>query len=448
MVMSWRFAVVVGIWSLFVSVHGWGGDPANAGGTKPKFTPAQLAALDALYEHGGIVIGLDEDRPGTPVISVDFAAHPEFRDDWLKHLRAFPQLAVVRLSGTSASDAAIEHLLVLPELRELSLNGTAISDAGLARLAGLKQMRVLDVSDTRVSPAAVAQLRRDRPRLKIVGGEKEPPAADRPGTPGAQPARPLGVPLPGGGQTVQRFTAKTIKQWRERASKIGALPEGTPEGWSKSRVDPKQVLDVFPKLRLRKGYVLRAYIYKSGGNSNGVVWALPEDAEYPAPADCPRLESHFLKPPKPFDALDDVMEAIEGDDVPEAYMQASIFRREIREFGAGWHGVRWGFYTVLDASPWEGHAAEGDDPLSRPRSKPQQWKWLAPKPTQWSPEVRFQGDRAVVTFYTYTPLVGQKDENKIEKERILLHTDTYRRGKFRPLVVEKKLAEGPQAVTP
>lgn len=449
MATSWRVAVGAGIWTMLVSVPAWCGEPAGAGGSKPKLTPAQLEAIDALCEYGGIAIGLDEDRPGSPVVSVDFAAHPEFRDDWLKHLRVFPQLAVLRLSGTSVSDAGMEHLLLLPELSELSLNETAITDAGLGRLAGLKQLRLLDVSNTRVSPAAVAQLRRDRPRLKILAGQKEEPAAEQPGTPEVKPANPSGVPLPGAGENVKRFTAKTIKQWRERAAEISALPEGTPEGWSKSRVDPKKVLDLFPRLRLRKGYVLRAYVYRSGGNSSGFVWALPEDAEYPVPADCPRLESHFLKPPKPFDALDDIMEAIEGDDVPEAYLQASIFRREIREFGAGWHGVRWGFYTVIDANPWQGGAAGDDDsPLSRPRSKLQQWKWAAAKPVQWSPEVRFEGDRAVVTFYSYTPLVGQQDENKIEKERIIMHTDTYRRSKFRPLVVEKKLAEGPDAISP
>ncbi len=440
MLMSWQRAVVFGIAIVLASVQGWGGEP-SAGGGKPKFTAAQLEAIDALCEHGGIAIGLDEDRPGTPVISVDFAAHPEFQDGWLEHLRAFPELAIVRLSGTGLSDAGIEHLVQLPQLNDLSLAQTRITDAGLAKLARLKRLKQLDLSGVPVSDEAVAELRKALPQLKIVVEEKEEASAG--------PAEKPGVPLPGaGGETVKRFTAKMIKQWRQRAAEIGALPENTPEGWSKSRVDPKKVLDLFPKLRLRKGYVLRAYVYKSGGNSNGFVWALPEEAEYPAPADCPRLESHFLKPPKPFDALDDVMEAIEGDDVPEAYLQASIFRREIREFGAGWHGVRWGFFTVLDASPWEGGQAEGDDPLSRPESRPQQWRWVAPKPTQWSPEVRIERDRAVVTFYSYTPLVGQHDEENIEKERIILHTDTYRRGKFRPLVVEKKLAEGPNAVSP
>lgn len=442
---SWQLAIRGGVWPVLLSLYIWGGELA-ASGDKPRLSPAQLAAIDALYEYGGIAIGLDENRAGTPVVSIDFAAHPEFRDDWLKHVRVFPELSVVRLSGTAVSDAGIEYLLQLPQLRELSLDRTQITDAGLKKLTRLKQLKSLDLSDTQVSAEAVAELRKVLPQLKVVATARQASSVEETSADRSETELQAGVPLPRG-ETVKQFSAKQIKEWRERAAEISTLPEGTPEGWSKSPVDPKKVLEVFPNLRLRQGYVLRAYVYRSGGNSNGFVWALPEDAEYPAPADCPRLESHFLKPPKPFDALDDIMEAIDGDDLPETYLQASMFRREIREFGANWHGVHWGFYTVLDASPWLGGAGD-DSPLSRPESKPETWKWLLPKPTQWRPEVRVERERVTVTFYTYTQLIGHGDDNKIEKERIIFHTDTYRRGKFRPLVVEKKIAEGPNVITP
>ena len=56
-------------------------------------------------------------------------------------------------------------------------------------------------------------------------------------------------------------------------------------------------------------------------------------------------------------------------------------------------------------------------------------------PVNWAPSVRIDGDRVTVTILTYCGL---------EKERIYRHTDTYRRGKYRPLKVEDniEIAEG------
>jgi hypothetical protein len=103
--------------------------------------------------------------------------------------------------------------------------------------------------------------------------------------------------------------------------------------------------------------------------------------------------------------------------------------------------------TVLDARPWESVPTVGDEPATdRPTSKPHDWKWRSPQPETWSPEVRMDQNQVVVTFYSYTPLSRDLGNGEVEKERIIHHTDTYRRGKYRPLVVEKKLAEGPNAV--
>jgi hypothetical protein len=221
-------------------------------------------------------------------------------------------------------------------------------------------------------------------------------------------------PPTAGAGVVKRFTAQAITQWREQLTELGYLPEGTPDGWSKCRVDPAKMLTVFPELRVRQGYVLRAYVFKEDANANGFVCALPADADFPEPDDCPRLESHFLTPPKPLDALDDIMEVIEGDDSPESYLHASILRRELREFGGGWHGIQWGMNTVLDASPWESVPTVGDEPATdRPTSKPHDWKWRSPQPETWSPEVRMDQNQVVVTFYSYTrqiPPLGRGKE--------------------------------------
>lgn len=406
------------------------------GPDQPTFTPEQRRALTALSEYGGIVIRLDDERPGKPVVAVDFASHPEFQDEW---------------TGL---------LLPFSELREVDLAGTKLTDAGLSTLAGCQHLKSLNVQRTSVSLAGVTALRRKLPQLTIIGEPGEPSAtpgstkarADKPTVatnrsqpPGDSPPRvpPTGRPDQGGATT---FTAADIQRWREAVTEISRLPLTTPNGWSKSRVDPAKLLTVFPELSLREGYVLRAYVFKEDGNSNGFVWALPADADYPAPEECPRIESHFLNPPKPFDALDDFMDAITGDGSPQSYLHASILRRELKEFAGGWHGIEWGTHSVLDDSPWNHPAGdEGEATTRYPDSRPAEWKWFAPRPESWKPEVQLGKDRVVVTFYSYTGLLRVLENGQDEKERIIRHVETYRRGKYRPLIAEQKLAEGPRA---
>ena len=234
--------------------------------------------------------------------------------------------------------------------------------------------------------------------------------------------------------SAETFSAAKVKEIREKAAKTVETPQDTPEGWAKSRVNPNKLLDVFTPLTMRKGFVLRAYTFREEQNGNGVVWAMPSNAEFPEPKDCPTLENHLLKAPKPFDALDDAMEAIEGDGSAWSYLAASLLRRELSEFGAVWHGSRWLTHTVLDDDPWKGGSAKPDElAMDKPTTPVDQWKWLEERPKSYVPEVKIEKDRVTVTFYTYSGL---------EKERIYRHVDTYRPGKYRPKVSEKMIAEG------
>ena len=409
------------------------------GSAEGEATPAgRLSPDEALVEIkklGGVLVHYDDRLPGNPVTMIDATNLLRFRDEWTRYFAAFPELKQVGLSGTPLTDAGLASLTEVASLDALFLSQTKITDAGLVKLAGCTQLRFLDVSGTRVTKAGIASLRKALPQLEImVEPEKSAAVVDAPVDP-ANAAR------------VAKFTAHQIRSWRQKLVELSALPMDTPNGWSKSRIDPARLLTVFPRLRLREGYLLRAYIFKEDGNSNGFVWALPADAAYPEPEECPRVESHFLHPPKPLDALDDVMEAIGGDDSPESYFQASLLRRELKEFGGGWHGIVWGMHTVLDDNPWKARARDDEESMSMyPTSLPSEWKWFTPQPTTWTPEVRLEQNQASVRFYSYTALYAERDDNEIEKERIIQHTETYRRGKYRPLVVEKKLAEGPNAV--
>jgi hypothetical protein len=385
---------------------------------------SEKQALAELKAIGGVLVHYDDRAPDRPVVLIDFTNHAQFREQWLNNLAAFPRLSGLGLAGTTLGDAGLRHLRGLTALETLSLAQTQVTDEGLVELLGLKRLRHLDVRGTQVTAAGVAALRKYLPDLEVDFGAA-------PGGATAQPAPP---------DEARRSTVialATIVELRRKAAELSAPVEGRPEpqGWSKSRVDPGQLVEIFKPLRLRTGYVLRAYVFREEGNGNGVVWALPADAEFPAPQDCPTLESHMLKAPKPSDALDDAMEAIEGDGSAWSYMAASLLRRELLEFGALWHGCRWNTHFVLGEDPWKaGPPKEGDSPMEHPTSSVEQWKWLETRPTDWRPQVRMEGDRVSVVFYTYSGL---------SQEGVFRHTDTYRVGKYRPRTQEKRIGEGP-----
>lgn len=118
-------------------------------------------------------------------------------------------------------------------------------------------------------------------------------------------------------------------------------------GWSISAENPEDIIHGFSQLKIKNEFKLRGYQYFSGGNGNGIVWAIPKAAELPHPDECDRLDDYFLSPPRPQAALDDFMGAIDGDRSPLSYLQAAIALHELHEFGALWHGCSWGQDRIL-----------------------------------------------------------------------------------------------------
>lgn len=418
-----------------------------------ELTPAE--ALAAIKQLGGVLVHYDDRLPGRPVTMLDLTGHPRCEDGWTRYFPALPELRQVGLSGTKITDAALEPLARCKKLDALFLAGTQITDAGLDKLAACRALQFVDLHQTAVTRVGVARLQHALPRLTVAVEQEKLidvftwsalAAAQSPAEKTLVSVDPTAAPIRTTSGTAT-FTAAAIRDWRTQLTEAGQLPEATPAGWSKSRVDPAKLVALLPALNVRPDYKLVAYVFLEEGNSNGFVWALPLDGAFPEPAACPRVESHFLHPPKPFDALDDVMEAIGGDDSPRAYLQASLLRRAFKEFGSGWHGVKWGMHSILDADPWQLPRPADDEPLPlAPRSAARAWKWLTARPARWQPTVRWDEQQVVVTFYSYTPLAGVLENGDIETERIYLHTDTYRRGKYRGLTVEAKIATGPDAV--
>jgi hypothetical protein len=231
---------------------------------------------------------------------------------------------------------------------------------------------------------------------------------------------------------ITTFPLNKVQRLRKQATKAAEATRDGPERWSKSVRDPMEVLAVFKPLHIKEGYVLRAYQFREGGNGNGFVWAMPIASVFPEPEVCPRLEGTFLEPPKPPAALDDFMEAIDGDGSPWSYLCASLLCRELHEFGAMWHGCQWSTHTILEGNPCT--HKPGKRRLSGSSSQdPGTWTWHESEPGQWKPQVAEDGNTITVTFFTYSGL-GQ--------ESICQISDIFHRGVYLFKTHHKEIAVG------
>jgi hypothetical protein len=190
-----------------------------------------------------------------------------------------------------------------------------------------------------------------------------------------------------------------------------------------------KVLAVFKKcLWIKEGYILRAYQRREEGECQGVVWAMPADLGFPEPYECKKDRKHVLQPPRPPAALDDEMEAIEGDGSPWSYLCGSILGREFWTFGRSGVARGWNARTILGENPWQGKRrgiAVGD---------PAQWRWYMPAPKEWKPQVTDDGGRVTVTFYAHSGHGG----NHISRYR-----DIFRQGSYCHKGRVKDVAVGP-----
>ena len=220
------------------------------------------------------------------------------------------------------------------------------------------------------------------------------------------------------------FPITKVNALRNRAAKAPQHSDNAPDGWSISSVDPIKMLGVFTALKMKPGFVLRAYLFRSGGNGNGVIWAMPTNAPFPEPSECPRLTDQFLEPAKPPLALDDLMDAIEGDGTPWSYLSSSLFARDAQEFGAMWHGCHWSTHKILGADPCPpGRSSKRrSSDIDGPSDDPDCWTWNEAKPYEWRPSFEQVNDQITISFLTHSGL-GQ--------EAIYRNSDSFREGCYR-----------------
>ncbi len=239
-------------------------------------------------------------------------------------------------------------------------------------------------------------------------------------------------------RAIKSFDVRDVTRLRERATESARVPlEGT-DGWTKSATDPMKLLRAFEPLRLKDGFVLRAYQYRSGGNGNGLVFATPVGRPFPAPDECrpepPEHSEDYEPVPFPAAAERDVMRLIEGDGEAWSYVLASLLARELQEFGALWHGSSWSTHTILGEHPLgSGRESGRGYPDDGPRGDPNDWAWAERKPRRWKPTVGKDSGRVAVRFYTFSGL-GQ--------ETIYRHLDAHEPGGYAFETERTVIAEG------
>lgn len=156
--------------------------------------------------------------------------------------------------------------------------------------------------------------------------------------------------------------------------------------WFLSSVNPGAGLNRVPGLSLKPDYRLVPYLLRTIDRGIGQVWAVPEAESGTAELEMVLDQAGLSRqnPPRPAQALEHPLLAIEGDRSPTSYVIASIFCRELKEFGALGEDSNWLHHRLVAAIP--------------PQVK---WNWKVEPPKDLSPKVKvFEDGRAAVDFYS------------------------------------------------
>ena len=217
---------------------------------------------------------------------------------------------------------------------------------------------------------------------------------------------------------------------------LSLMPIARESGWRKSDLNPMSLLDYFGSLSLKSGYVLRAYERHCAPNSWGAVWALPSTM----PFSDPKPNGNGM-PARPDSALENTMDAIEGDGSPYSYLCASLLARELEHFGTLSPDSEWlncfilGSDPWIDSDPWNGssgvaHALAGQG-FTRDRRS---WSWSGRQPSAWRPAVFMSQRTVTVIFHAFSG---------VRRQRIITFEDRYLRGSYSFNRQEKPIANGP-----
>ena len=155
--------------------------------------------------------------------------------------------------------------------------------------------------------------------------------------------------------------------------------------WFLSSANPAIALKKIPGLQLQDNFRLVTYLLRTPKGGQGCTWAVPEFASGTAQLEEALIDCDRHHTPRPAQSLDDVMMALTGDGSPSSYLLASLFCREVNEFGG-----------VGTQSHWLNHRLVGKVPAQV------KWEWKVPTPYEnLTPKVRALEDgRMAVEFFT------------------------------------------------
>lgn len=205
-------------------------------------------------------------------------------------------------------------------------------------------------------------------------------------------------------------------------------------GWSIAKDNPENIIKGFSQLHIKREYKLVGYQYSSGGNGNGIVWAIPSNQVQPSVHFCEETQEGFLKPPKPKSAIEDFMKAIDGDRSPLSYLQAAICYHDLHEYGAMWHGVSWGEDQILPIDDSD-YIESGNvkDYLESIES----WVELKEIPDILSPHFFYENGHPIIIFYTMNPIGTMKLNRYIH---------TFNNGDYTQVVTQEVIGEGSRGI--
>ena len=112
------------------------------------FTPQDgdsAQSVAAIRSLGG-KIQVDENRPGQPVIGVDFGWNKDVSGGDLAHLKGLPELRSLTLEATHIAEEGLMHLQELTALTSLNVAATGATDAFMKVVARMTELRSLNIS--------------------------------------------------------------------------------------------------------------------------------------------------------------------------------------------------------------------------------------------------------------------------------------------------------------